>query len=175
KVRVVADTSLHVIFDGDCAFCSSCARFLAARVRPSVSVRPWQEVDLDSLGLTAAECAEALQCVVVPSSEKVSGHRAVALALRSCRFPWSLIGRVIGWRVLSPLGLARSSTARSRTIATGCRVEPRRARSRRIAEQNSARLVEPTQRFVQSRGIRLRTFGRDDDANGSQNCASSRP
>jgi predicted DCC family thiol-disulfide oxidoreductase YuxK len=104
KVRVVADTSLHVIFDGDCAFCSSCARFLAARVRPSVSVRPWQEVDLESLGLTAAECAEALQCVVVPSSEKVSGHRAVALALRSCRFPWSLIGRVIGWRVLSPLG-----------------------------------------------------------------------
>ncbi|MFM8811321.1 MAG: thiol-disulfide oxidoreductase DCC family protein [Actinomycetota bacterium] len=100
----MADTSLHVIFDGDCAFCSSCARFLAARVRPSVSVRPWQEVDLESLGLTAAECAEALQCVVVPSSEKESGHRAVALALRSCRFPWSLIGRVSDWRFLSPLG-----------------------------------------------------------------------
>ncbi|NCZ92069.1 MAG: DUF393 domain-containing protein, partial [Actinobacteria bacterium] len=23
---------------------------------------------------------------------------------RSCRFPWSTIGRVIGWRVMSPLG-----------------------------------------------------------------------
>ena len=104
KVRVVVDVLLHVIFDGDCAFCSSCARFLAARVRPSVSVRPWQEVELESLGLTAVECAEALQCVAVPSGEKVSGHRAVAAALRSCRFPWSIIGRVIGRRVMSPLG-----------------------------------------------------------------------
>ena len=104
KVRVVATPTLFVIFDGDCAFCSSCARFLSRRVTEGVAVQPWQESDLAALGLTAAQCAEALQCVDVRAGTTLGGHRAVAMALRGCRLPWSLIGRVIGSRPLSPFG-----------------------------------------------------------------------
>src|SRR3954465_13994135 len=40
------------VFDGDCAFCSSCARFIERRIRPSADVEAWQFTDLDALGLT---------------------------------------------------------------------------------------------------------------------------
>ena len=104
RVRVVADKSLFVIFDGDCAFCSSCARFLARRVKAHIAVQPWQQTDLASLGLNAAQCSEALQCVDLGRNETLSGHRAVARALEASRFPWSIFGRLIGFAPLSPLG-----------------------------------------------------------------------
>jgi predicted DCC family thiol-disulfide oxidoreductase YuxK len=38
------------VFDGDCAFCTSCAEWLAGDGR--VAVVPWQFLDLDVVGLT---------------------------------------------------------------------------------------------------------------------------
>ena len=130
-VRTVAEVSLHVIFDGDCAFCSTCARFLESRLRSSAAVRPWQRVELEALGLTEDECAAALQCVDTARKVKVSGHRAVAMALRACRFPWSVIGRLIEWRVLSPLGaVVYRTVANNRHRLPGgtpaCKLSPER-------------------------------------------------
>ncbi|MFZ9819254.1 MAG: thiol-disulfide oxidoreductase DCC family protein, partial [Ilumatobacteraceae bacterium] len=62
------------------------------------------QTDLASLGLNAAQCSEALQCVDLGRNETLSGHRAVARALDESRFPWSIFGRLIGFAPLSPLG-----------------------------------------------------------------------
>src|SRR6185436_17813751 len=40
------------VYDGDCAFCSSCARFIERRVSSRAQVVPWQRSDLAALGLT---------------------------------------------------------------------------------------------------------------------------
>jgi predicted DCC family thiol-disulfide oxidoreductase YuxK len=46
-----------LIYDGDCAFCTSSARWLAERLNrplgPSVRLVPWQFTDLAALGTTA--------------------------------------------------------------------------------------------------------------------------
>lgn len=122
-------SSIVVVFDGDCAFCSSCARFLRARVRPLVSVRPWQELDLGALGLTQEACTEAVQCLEVASGEICSGHRAVARALVACRPPWSILGRVIGWSPLAPFAaVVYRVVARNRHRLPGgtpaCKITP---------------------------------------------------
>ena len=47
-----------LIFDGDCAFCTSSAQWLALRLRrsrgPNARLVPWQFTDLAALGTTAA-------------------------------------------------------------------------------------------------------------------------
>lgn len=72
-----------LVFDGDCAICSTLARFTARRVRrhdADFAIAPWQELDLASLGLTEAQCIEALQWV--GADGKISAaHNAVAQAL----------------------------------------------------------------------------------------------
>lgn len=40
-----------LVFDGDCAFCTSSARLLA-RIAPAAEMVAWQQIDLAELGLT---------------------------------------------------------------------------------------------------------------------------
>jgi predicted DCC family thiol-disulfide oxidoreductase YuxK len=46
-----------IIYDGDCAFCTSSAQWLAARLErprwPNAQLTPWQFTDLAALGTTA--------------------------------------------------------------------------------------------------------------------------
>ena len=47
-----------LVYDGDCAFCSTSARFAARWLRRSpadYAIEPWQRLDLVALGLTATE------------------------------------------------------------------------------------------------------------------------
>ena len=47
-----------LVYDGDCAFCSTSARFAARWLRRSpadYAIEPWQRLDLAALGLTGAE------------------------------------------------------------------------------------------------------------------------
>ncbi|HYZ99602.1 MAG TPA: hypothetical protein VE575_12675, partial [Acidimicrobiales bacterium] len=46
------------LYDGDCAFCTTCAEFVERRMATSADVTPWQFADLDALGVTQAD-AEA--------------------------------------------------------------------------------------------------------------------
>ena len=44
-----------LVFDGDCAFCTTSAGVITRRLRRSpddYAVQPWQHLDLDALGLT---------------------------------------------------------------------------------------------------------------------------
>jgi predicted DCC family thiol-disulfide oxidoreductase YuxK len=84
-----------LIFDGDCAFCTSSVAFIQRWIMPSAEAVPWQHADLGALGLTAAACREAVQyrdC----SGRWHSAGSAVTAILRDSRFPWSGLGRLAG-------------------------------------------------------------------------------
>lgn len=82
-----------LIFDGDCAFCTSSVRLLQRWVdrRQRFTVEPWQRVDLSAFDLTEEQCLEALQ--FVDASGRIhAGHRAVAQALRHSAPGWRPFG-----------------------------------------------------------------------------------
>ncbi|MET7393463.1 DCC1-like thiol-disulfide oxidoreductase family protein [Dactylosporangium sp. NPDC005572] len=90
------------LFDGDCAFCSSCARFIENRIRPRADVVAWQFADLDALGVTEAEVSSAVY-YVAPGHPLTAGPAAIADLLRRSALPWRLAGAVLGFRPITAL------------------------------------------------------------------------
>ncbi len=84
------------VYDGDCAFCTSCARFIERWIPTTAQVVPWQFADLDALGLTVGQCEQAVQWVA-PGRPTTAGPDAIAELLRASRYPWRPVGRVLGW------------------------------------------------------------------------------
>jgi predicted DCC family thiol-disulfide oxidoreductase YuxK len=82
------------VYDGDCAFCTSCARFIERRVPSRAAVVPWQFADLAALGLTREQAEEAVQWVGA-DGVRASGPDAVALLLRDAGRFWRVPGRVL--------------------------------------------------------------------------------
>jgi predicted DCC family thiol-disulfide oxidoreductase YuxK len=82
-----------LVFDGDCGFCTSCARFIE-RLGPDAEVVAWQLADLDDLGVTEAQAAEAVRWVE-PDGLVRSGHEAIAAALVAAGSVWGLAGRLL--------------------------------------------------------------------------------
>jgi predicted DCC family thiol-disulfide oxidoreductase YuxK len=82
-----------LIFDGDCAFCSSCVR-AAGRILPGkLRAIPWQRVpDLAAYGLTPEAAAASVQWVD-SSGSLASGHEAVAQVLMAAGGAWWFAGR----------------------------------------------------------------------------------
>ena len=92
-----APTSVPVlIFDGDCGFCTTCARFLARWVSDgrSTLIAPWQRLNLADLDLTADQCRAAVQWVG-EGGQAASGHRAIAAALRAGHPVWRPVGALL--------------------------------------------------------------------------------
>jgi predicted DCC family thiol-disulfide oxidoreductase YuxK len=96
-----------LVFDGDCGFCTTSARFLVrwvlrGRSGDTVpSVQPWQRLDLAGLGLTPDQCRAAVQWVG-EGGEVASGHQAIAEVLRAGHPGWRPIGALLvapgfGW------------------------------------------------------------------------------
>lgn len=84
------------VYDGDCAFCTSCARFIQRRVPTRARVVAWQFADLDALGLTEDACAEAVQWVEPDPGRPVrSGPDAIAALLSSSVLAWRAAGAVL--------------------------------------------------------------------------------
>ncbi len=83
---ITALTTLPVlVFDGDCAFCSTSVRWLRSRFPASFAAVPYQRTDLASLGLTERECHDRVQWigdVAAPATTRESGARAVGALLR---------------------------------------------------------------------------------------------
>jgi predicted DCC family thiol-disulfide oxidoreductase YuxK len=69
-----------LLFDGDCAFCTSCARLVEKRIRPGAAIVAWQLADLAELGVTEGQATDALQWVEADGTVR-SGHEAVAAVL----------------------------------------------------------------------------------------------
>jgi predicted DCC family thiol-disulfide oxidoreductase YuxK len=88
-----------LIFDGDCGFCTTSARFAKRWVdrHGRYDLRPWQEVDLARYGLTETDCIEAAQFVRADGSVHAAQF-AIAEGLRHGAPLW----RPLGWLVAAP-------------------------------------------------------------------------
>jgi predicted DCC family thiol-disulfide oxidoreductase YuxK len=82
-----------LVYDGDCAFCTSCARALE-RIGPDAEIVAWQLTDLAALGITEEQAADAVQWVEVGGTVR-SGHEAIAAVLGTAGRIWRVIGRLV--------------------------------------------------------------------------------
>jgi predicted DCC family thiol-disulfide oxidoreductase YuxK len=80
-------------YDGDCAFCTRCARVLE-RIGPDAEIVAWQFTDLAELGITDEQATDAVQWVQIDGTVR-SGHEAIAAILNTAGRIWRIIGRMI--------------------------------------------------------------------------------
>ncbi|MEE1819854.1 DUF393 domain-containing protein [Streptomyces sp. SP18ES09] len=80
-----------LVYDGDCGFCTTSARFAERVVRPRCDIVPWQFADLDALGVTPERAAYEVLWVP-PAGAVEGGARAVAKALLSAGGVWAPLG-----------------------------------------------------------------------------------
>lgn len=79
-----------LIFDGDCAFCSSSARVLRKITRDKIAVTPYQYLNLSELGLSEDQTSKAVYYVT--QIETYSAAKAIARCLMDSRTPWAVAG-----------------------------------------------------------------------------------
>lgn len=89
------------LYDGDCAFCTKCAQFLQRHVRTTAKIKPWQDTDINALGLSEHDVEAAVQWVE-PGLTK-AGPDAIAVLLRRAQWWWKPIGWAMSNRVSSAL------------------------------------------------------------------------
>jgi predicted DCC family thiol-disulfide oxidoreductase YuxK len=98
-----------LVFDGDCAFCTSSATWIGDRLRQpgraNVRLVPWQFTDLAELG-TTAERAQREVLWVTPDGEVLGGAAAVARWLRFRGGGCAVAGRLMEAPVLRTLAAA---------------------------------------------------------------------
>ena len=82
-----------LVYDGDCGFCTTCARLLE-RIGPDAEIVAWQLTDLAELGITEEQAADAVQWVRTDGAVR-SGHEAIADVLGSAGRVWRIIGRAL--------------------------------------------------------------------------------
>ncbi len=90
---MVGRTRPVLLYDGDCAFCTSCARLLK-RIGPETEIVAWQLTDLAELGVTEEQAAAAVQWVAIGGAVR-SGHEAIAAMLSTAGRTGKIIGRTI--------------------------------------------------------------------------------
>jgi predicted DCC family thiol-disulfide oxidoreductase YuxK len=83
-----------LVFDGDCGFCTSSARWIEARLPDTVAVAPWQSCDLDELGLTESDVTTAAYWID-EGGVAHRGHRAIGRALLRAGGFWGFVGRLL--------------------------------------------------------------------------------
>jgi predicted DCC family thiol-disulfide oxidoreductase YuxK len=80
-----------LIYDGDCAFCTSSVRFLEEHLPTGAEIRPWQFTELTEYGVTR-ERAEHEILWVTPTGQVYGGADAFAKLLLYKGGPWSVVG-----------------------------------------------------------------------------------
>jgi predicted DCC family thiol-disulfide oxidoreductase YuxK len=91
----VAITLPVLIYDGDCAFCSSTVRTLQKLIKNPPKIIPFQFIDTTQFGLTKQQCSEEIK--FVDANGLVSGGES---AFKKFFFEvggaWRLLGGVMG-------------------------------------------------------------------------------
>jgi predicted DCC family thiol-disulfide oxidoreductase YuxK len=82
-----------LVYDGDCAFCTTCARLLE-RIGPDAEIVAWQLTDLAELGITEEQATDAVQWVQIDGTVR-SGHEAIAAVLSTAGRIWRIAGRLL--------------------------------------------------------------------------------
>ncbi|WP_371685459.1 thiol-disulfide oxidoreductase DCC family protein [Flaviflexus sp.] len=101
------------VYDADCSICTKLACW--ASKRSPVTFTGY--ADLRDRGVDPVAYSEYL----VFAGETVQrGHHAVAAVLKTMGVPWSWLGSIIDWRIVSPLaGATYKQVAKRRPCATG--------------------------------------------------------
>jgi predicted DCC family thiol-disulfide oxidoreductase YuxK len=83
------------LYDGDCAFCTSCARFIQRHISTRASVTPWQFADLEALGVSQDDAEAAVQWIEprLDRPAHVAGQAAITRLLVDAGSYW----RTLGW------------------------------------------------------------------------------
>jgi predicted DCC family thiol-disulfide oxidoreductase YuxK len=123
-----------LIFDGDCAFCTSTANWLGRRLRADVSEVPWQRTDLAAHGTTPDRAQR--EVLWIDRSGVRGGAPAVAAALRACRSrAWRAVGVALElpplrWIAPSAYRLIARNRQRLPGGTPACALKPSSDRSR---------------------------------------------
>ena len=88
------DSRALLIFDGDCGFCSRCARFVARRMPTDAEVKPWQRVNLAAYGVSPDRTRHELVWVGA-DREVAGGVQAIARLLLDCGGVWAVPGAAL--------------------------------------------------------------------------------
>ncbi|GAA0477006.1 hypothetical protein GCM10009544_43770 [Streptomyces stramineus] len=83
-----------LVYDGDCAFCTTSVTYAEKYVRPDCEVTAWQFADLDALGVTR-ERAEYELLWITPGGAVYGGAQAVAKLMLSGRGAWAPLGALL--------------------------------------------------------------------------------
>lgn len=83
-----------LIYDGDCAFCSSTVRVLEKRIRRHPPCEPWQWLDLDDYGVSREQCERAVQ-FIDDRGRVHSAERGIAHVLIHGGKGWAILGRAM--------------------------------------------------------------------------------
>lgn len=81
------------LYDGDCAFCTTCAQFIERRIPTRAEVLPWQRADLAALGVTQEAAEAAVQWI---GADRAAGPDAIARLLRDAGSFWRPLGVLLG-------------------------------------------------------------------------------
>jgi len=83
-----------LVFDGDCAFCTSSVNWAKRHLGAAADYVPWQELDLEAAGLSYTQVQRAVQWLPAPEVPGPirSGAGAVGRLLLSSRWPWRPLG-----------------------------------------------------------------------------------
>ncbi|MEV7596218.1 DUF393 domain-containing protein [Kitasatospora sp. NPDC089797] len=107
-----------LVFDGDCAFCSSCVRWGERYLRQTLASGGWEAVpfqfaelpELDALaggrGEVSAERAGREVLWVTPAGRVYGGAQAVARLLMRTGGPWAYLGAVLTSAPVRPVAAA---------------------------------------------------------------------
>ena len=92
-----------LIYDGDCAFCTTSAQRIAAHWDGAAEIQPWQrlgESRLAELGLTVTDVQQAAWWID-DTGRRYRGHRAIARAMIQAGGWRRLVGRALAARWLA--------------------------------------------------------------------------
>lgn len=89
-----------LVFDGDCGFCTSSARWIERRLDADVRVEMWQSLDLEALGLTVDDVTTAAYFVDEDGSLH-RGHAGIGRAFEYMALPFRVAGRAMQHRPIA--------------------------------------------------------------------------
>ena len=90
-----------MIFDGDCAFCSSAARTLRKMTKSRIPIQPYQRLNLAEYSLTQELTSKAVY-YICPEGTFVAA-RAIAKTLIDSNTIWRLAGHLLDFPPMRPL------------------------------------------------------------------------
>ena len=116
-----------LIFDGDCAFCTSSAQWIERRLPDGIRVAPWQILELDEYGLTEDDVTTAAYWVD-DEGTTYRGHLGVGRSLIAAGGIWSIPGHLIvrppvSWIAKPVYGWIAKNRHRMPGATDACRVD----------------------------------------------------